>query len=211
MIDRINRDYPGLFLPVCVVSVPEEAKLFEDHGVETYVYPNNPVSNKHNFILSKLAGRVSHVLYLGSDDIIDNNYINEMLKHKSKDLVWGIGLYFYEARSARVRFWDMPYRRVAGPAKLMAAKLLDKCDWHIWNDGIDHGLDHSCYRIMEPHIETKHIFRIKDVNGLMVDIKSEMNINPFSNFVRSGIPASAEAIYKRLSEHEVEYLHKLRE
>jgi hypothetical protein len=72
MIARITKDYPGMFLPICAVSLPEEARTFEEHGIETYLYANNPVSNKHNYILGKLKDRVKHVLHMGSDDIINN-------------------------------------------------------------------------------------------------------------------------------------------
>ena len=209
MIDRIMKDYPGIFLPVSVVSIPEEAKLFQEHGIETYVYDNNPVSNKHNHILAKLRGRVTNILHLGSDDVIDNNYLDELLAHKDLDLVWGVGLYFLSSVKGIVRFWDMPFRNAAGPAKLMSAGLMDRCDWHIWEDGLNKGLDHSCYRVMEPHIQSKHIFRVQDVNGIMVDIKSDVNINPFERFAGVGKPISIGYLYNKLSLPEVEYLKSL--
>jgi len=211
MIARITKDYPGMFLPICAVSLPEEARTFEEHGIETYLYANNPVSNKHNYILGKLKDRVTHVLHIGSDDIINNNYLNELLKYKDNDLVWGVGLYFLSSSKGLVRFWDMPFRQAAGPAKLMSAELMDRCNWHIWEDGLDHALDHSCYRIMEPHIRTKHIFKAIDIDGIMVDIKSDVNINPFETFARIGKPVNIDYLYNRLSEPEVNYLKSLQQ
>jgi len=93
----------------------------------------------------------------------------------------------------------------------MSAELMDRCHWHIWEDGLDHALDHSCYRVMEPHIKTKYIFKAIDIDGIMIDIKSDFNINPFETFARIGKPVNVDYIYSKLSEPEVNYLKSLQQ
>lgn len=209
MTDRIMKDYPGVFLPVCVVSLAQEAELFREHGIETYVYKNDPVSDKHNYIFKKLRGRVSGVLYLGSDDIIDNRYIDELLSNRDKDIVWGVGIYFYQADTGIARFWDAPYRHAAGPAKLISERLLDKCDWTIWKDGLNNRLDHDSYQIMEPFIESRHVFKVRDTGAVMIDIKSDFNINSFKTFAQMGIQIDAEFLYNKIGSSEADYLKLL--
>ncbi|HLO59819.1 MAG TPA: hypothetical protein VK179_13810 [Bacteroidales bacterium] len=209
MVDRLMKDYPDIFLPVCAVSLQEDFDIFNSHGIETYIFPNDPVGAKHNFILGKLRDRVTHVLHLGSDDLINNNYVDELIKNAKNDLVWGVGLYFLSLRTGQARFWDMPYRNVAGPAKLISKRVLKAVDWKIWNDRLNKGLDHSCFSILEPHIKSRHIFQITDVNGLMVDIKGSYNINPFETFLRVGKEVDREHIYNKLPAAEVEYLKSI--
>ena len=209
MIDRLTRDYPNTFLPIATVSVEEEMETFKNHGIEVYQYKNNPVGEKHNFTINKFRDRVSHIIHLGSDDIIDNNYINEILKHQGVNIAWGIGVYFYDTQNKVARFWDAPYRQVAGPAKIISAELLDKCNWHIWDDTINSGLDHSCWKGMLPHIGSQATFRVKDINGLMVDLKSETNINLYRPFSTIGNQIEAEFIYNKISKPEADYLRSL--
>ncbi len=209
MFDRLQASYPGLFLCVIAVSIEEEMKVFTDHGIEAYLYKNNPVGEKHNYVLKMLEGRCSHVLHLGSDDIIDNNFMNALIKGAEKDIVWGQGLVFYSVQDKKARFWDQPFRNVAGPAKLMRSELLDRVNWHIWDDAINKGLDHSCFLTMEPLISSKLVFQSNKVGGLLLDIKSEVNINPYHKFAKIGREVGLEYIYKRLSTPEVEYLKSL--
>jgi hypothetical protein len=209
MVERLMRDYPGLFLPVAVVSEAEEMITFEDSGIETYQYKNNPVGEKHNFILNKLRGRVTHVLHLGSDNIIDNRFIDELLKGADCDIAWGRGIVFYSVRLKVARYWDSPYKVTAGPDKLISAELLDRVDWHIWDDTKDSSLDHSAFATLEPHIKTKYTFMARELGAMLVDIKSDVNINSFNQFCNCGTEIGVNYIYKKISTEESEYLKTL--
>jgi len=209
MVDRLMNDYPGLFLPVCVVSLEEDKAVFEEHGIETHLYKNNPVGEKHNYCLSLLKDKCSHVFHIGSDDLVDNNYMNELIKFADKDIVWGRGLVFYSVRRKMARFWEEPFKNFAGPNKLISARLLDKLDWHIWDDDIDKGLDHSSSLKLLSMAESKHIIMIRSIGGLFVDIKGETNINGFEKYINNGREIGIDHLRKRLPANEWEYLKSL--
>jgi len=209
MVDRLRNDYPDLFLPVCVVSLKEDKKVFEEHGIETHLYKNNPVGEKHNYGIKQLQGRCSHVLHLGSDNIINNAYVDQIIKYADNDYVWGMGMIFYAAYSMKARYWELSNTNIGGPGKLLSAELLDKVDWHIWDDNLDRNLDGSCYKILDPHIKSKRRFLNKAAGAIIVDIKSEVNIHPFQMFINNGTMLDPEYMYKRLSQVEVEYLQSL--
>jgi hypothetical protein len=209
MVERLMVSFPGLFIPVVVVSIEEEKKTFEEFGIETYLYKNNPVGEKHNFILEKLRGRCTHVMHIGSDDIIDNNYAAMMIANSENDIVWGRGISFYSVKKKCARYWDEPYRNVAGPGKLISAGLLDRVNWHIWDDNVDQGLDHTAFKTMEPFIESRFVFNVKNADGLYVDIKSEVNINSYDRFAGCGKELGVDYIFNRISKKESDYLKSL--
>jgi hypothetical protein len=107
------------------------------------------------------------------------------------------------------RYWEQPFKNMAGPGKLMSAALLDKVDWSPWGN-LDRGLERSCYQNLEPHIKTKSVFITMENKSLFMDIKSRVNINPFSSYINNGREMSLNYIYKRLSEEEVNYLKSLK-
>ena len=208
-VDRMRLCYPGYFGVIAVVSEEEDRKVFEDHNIEVHTTDNNPLGTKHNFLFAKARGRFTHLLYIGSDDIIDNNYLDELLRHTDKDIVWGQGLTFYEVTSHRARFWDAPYKRVAGPAKLINAKVLDAIDWVAYIPEVNNNMETKSYALMEPFIKSVHTFKVEEVGGLMMDIKGKTNINSFKEFANVGREMSLQYIYDRLSKEEVDYFKTL--
>jgi hypothetical protein len=48
-----------------------------------------------------------------------------------------------------------------------------------------------------------------EINGLLLDVKSEQNINTYHAFRNSGVELDPEYIYQRLPQNEVEYLKSL--
>ena len=209
MVDRLRNDYPDLFIPVAVVSLESDKLTFESHGIETHLYKNNPVGEKHNYCLSLLRDKCTHIFHVGSDDLVDNNYINEVIKYADRDIVWGRGLVFYSIKRKRARFWEEPFRNFAGPNKLVKAEILDQLDWHIWDDNIDRGLDHASSINLFTAVQTKHIIMIREIGGLFVDIKSEININSFDKYINNGREIGIDHLRKRLPANEWEYLQSL--
>jgi hypothetical protein len=209
MADRLRNDYPDLFTPVAVVSLPEDKKVFEEHSVETYLYENQPLGTKHNYLFSKAKGRFTHVLYAGSDDIVNKNYVDEVLKNEDKDIVWGVGIWFYSVSLKQARFWDAPYHHAAGPVKLISSKLLDQVNWVAYKREQFNNLDHKSWDIMNPFIKSQYSFNVKDIGGLQMDIKSEVNYNPYSRFINNGIGVDLNDIYNKLPEIESDYLKSI--
>jgi hypothetical protein len=209
MIDRLRNDYPDLFVPIAVVSLESDKIVFEEHGIETHLYKNNPVGEKHNYCLRLFRDKCSHIFHVGSDDLVDNNYMNEVIKYADRDIVWGRGLVFYSIKRKAARFWEEPFRNFAGPNKLVSASILDQLDWHIWDDNIDRGLDHASSINLFTVVKTKHIIMIRNIGGLFVDIKSETNINSYEKYMNNGREIGIGHLQKRLPANEWDYLQSL--
>jgi len=191
------------------VSLEEDKKVFEEHGIETYLYKNEPLGEKNNFAISKLRDRCTHVLHLGSDDVIDNTYVDQIIKYADNDYVWGQGLMFYSVKTKRIRFMEEANRSLGGPGKLIKAELLDKVNWHIWSDTLNAGLDKSCFEILTPYVKTVKRFSIANTKCMLLDIKSDVNINPFHLYMNCGKEIGFQYIVKRISKVESDYLQSL--
>jgi hypothetical protein len=209
MIQRLMSHYPSLFIPVSVVSIEEEKTVFEKYGIETYIFENSPLGAKHNHAIGKLKGKVTHVLHLGSDNVIDDNYMNELLSHLDVDIVWGKGLVYYSSSNHRARLWEECYKQSPGPGRLMRTEILDKVNWQPWTEGLENGMDGNCYENIKPFIQTIHTFLIKDFKSLLMDVKSEMNMHPYNLFENNGRELNTDYIYSKLSIQESKYLQTL--
>jgi hypothetical protein len=213
MIDRLLRDYPDLFLPVCIASLEEDRALFEKHHIETYIHQNRPLAGKWNLGLSKFRGRVSHVMVIDSDDIVNNNYINQLLANSDNDLVWCRGVYILCAEKngfkGSVRFWDAPYKTFGATAMLISGKLLDKTDWKIYKGTEDDMMGYSSHEFLLPHITTEYKFQLRETGSILLDIKSEESINSFKDFIGSGMEVDFNTMLSMVSEKEADYLKLL--
>jgi hypothetical protein len=213
MIDRLLRNYPGLFIPVSVVSLEEDRVLFEEHNIETYIHQNRPLAGKWNLGLSKLKGRVSHVLLIDSDDIINNNYMDQLLANSGNDLVWCRGVYILCAErngfKGRVRFWDAPYKDFGTTGVLINGKLLEKTDWKIYEGTEDTQMGYNSHEYLLPHITSEYKFQLRETKSILLDIKSEESINGFKDFINSGVEVDFDTMISMFAKPEVDYLKSL--
>jgi hypothetical protein len=210
MIDRLLEDYSGLFLPVCIASLQEDRILFEEHGIETYIHQNRPLADKWNLGLSKLKGRVTHVMVIDSDDIVNNNYMDQLMANSDNDLVWCRGVYILcaEKNSFRglVRFWDAPYKTFGATAMLINGKLLDKTDWKIYKGTEDDMMGYNSHNFLLPHINSEYKFQLRETGSILLDIKSEESINRFKDYAGNGTETSFNVIISMFSKPEATYL-----
>ena len=213
MIDRIMKDYPGKFLPMCIASLEEDRALFEAHNIETWIHENHPLAGKWNLGLSKLAGRVDHIIVIDSDDIINNNYIDQLLSNTGYDLVWCRGLYILCAEQngfrGKVRFWDAPYKTFGATGMFINGSLLDKTGWRLYHGNEDNMMGYSSHNFLLPHITSEFKFNLRETSSVLLDIKSEGGIHGFSGYAGNGIGVDFDALVSMFSEREANYLRDL--
>ena len=163
-------------------------KLVEDHGFTYIEIPNRPLAVKMNAPL-KIAKElgVDYVLCMGSDDILHPNVLVEYLKYMRSDIDY-IGVtdfYFYDTTTAKSAYWGgyrEPYRlgHTCGAGRVLSAKLLDQWDWTIWSSKQDDMLDSSMQIKLSSTVHTSIYFSLKSKGLYGLDIKSSVNMTPFT-------------------------------
>lgn len=178
-----------------LICVGSENNLSRDlalkNNFEYYEYPNNPVSHKHNKVFEVCKNKnVDGVVYVGSDDIIDEVFFLEYIKSLENgiDFLGFKDVYFLTKDN--LGFWGgyekttSRYGEPIGPGKLYSKKLLDKLNWRPWgNESKDRGLDSLCWKELSKINDVKKTIKsCKDINGHIIDIKTETNISNIFDF-----------------------------
>jgi len=209
-IERLRKTYGDLFLPIAVVSTPEDEALFQKHNVETHMYANSPLGAKFQYGLYQLRDRVDAVMLMGSDDLIDNTMIDKLLKEE-EELVWPIGLYITNTvgnKKGEVRLFDWFYKNYSSVGRLVKKSLLDRLDWRLWNGTELRAIDHSSHhRLLEGNPTLKMVNMMPE--SAILDIKSDVNINSYKRFSLGGKITNADYVFSKFSDLEKERLELL--
>jgi len=163
-------------------------KLVEDCGFTYIEIPNRPLAVKMNEPL-KIARelKVDYVLCMGSDDILHPNVLVEYLKYMRSEIDY-IGVtdfYFYDTTTSKSAYWGgyrEPYRsgHTCGAGRVLSAKLLDQWDWTVWSSKQDNMLDTSMQIKLSSTVHTSIYFSLKTKGLYGLDIKSSVNMTPFT-------------------------------
>jgi len=213
MIERLRQYKPGLFYPVCIYSIEGDQKIFESFGIDCHYYKNDPLAEKFNFGVQIFRGIVSHVLYIDSDDIIDNAYLDHLLEGSESDVSRCMGVYFLAVQGSqfkgKARFLDNTYRDYGSTGMLFNARLLDKSDWKLWEGWENDKMGYNSFNYLNNFITNQSIFRLDKTGSIMLDIKSGVNMNGFDQFFNTGVEADPELLLSKFSEKESSYLKTL--
>lgn len=204
-IKRIRESYGDLFHPVVVVSTKEDEALFNGYGIETHMYANSPLGAKFQHGLEQLRD-MDAVMLMGSDDLIDNTIIDKIIS-RSEEVVWPIGLYMANTKGGEIRLFDWFYKAYSSVGRLVRRSVLDRLDWKLWSGKELRAIDHSSHmRLLMGGPTMKMVPMLPD--GVVMDIKSDMNINGYTRFSKGGKVVSDE-IMQGFSVDEREYFRKL--
>ena len=142
---------------------------------------NFPVSNKHNSLLVKAKQlNVDGVVLLGSDDMVSDSYI-EFIYKQSKDEFNIIGLrdiFFYETRGKKSGHW-LGYgssNQSVGAGRFFSKRILEACNWTLWSEGLNSGLDNDCAKRLSSKGIEDISFYMDKINAYCVDIKYTQSI-----------------------------------
>jgi hypothetical protein len=163
-------------------------KLVEKYGFEYIEIENSPLSTKMNapVKVAKSLG-VDYVLCMGSDDILHPDVLIEYLKYMRAgiDYIGVTDFYFYDTDSRHSAYWGgyrEAYRlnHTCGAGRTLSANLLDKWGWEIWQPYKDTLLDTSMQQKLEVTEHTSVYFSLKAKGLYGLDIKSTINMTPFT-------------------------------
>lgn len=157
-------------------------KMVESHGFEYIEVANSPLSNKMN--AASLAAKGSdYVICMGSDDVIQPILMQQYLLWMGQgyDFIGSTDYYFYDLKTKKAAYWGGYINRgrrgeTVGAGRIFSKKLMNRCDWKLWSDGVDKGLDSTSKLNIKGRIKK---FRLKQLGMYAIDIKSDENITKF--------------------------------
>lgn len=214
MVKRLTEKFPGLFYPVAILSDTNDAKAFWNCEMTYYFKRNYPLAEKMNFGFRQMRNKVSHVLYIDSDDLIDDSYLDELLKGENEDISRCRGVYFLCLESGspfygKARFVNNTYKDYGGTGVLYNARLLNKTGWTIYEGSENDKMAYNSFLYLGSRIENQNIFSLEETGSVLLDIKTIWNINRFSQFRNLGIDIEPETIINKFGLEERRYLNQL--
>lgn len=143
-------------------------------------FTNKPISNKWNHALAQLKGLdFDYAVIMGSDDTMCEKVFYKLDSlMDSKEWAGVLDIYFQEHGDDELHYWyGYTNHRIGEPVgtgRAITKSLIEKFNYKLWDDGLNKGLDLSMYKKIG---RISHAtFRCKDIDGILLDIKSENNI-----------------------------------
>ena len=142
---------------------------------------NNPVSNKHNAMLTKAKQlNVDGVVLVGSDCLLSDGFWKHIYKQnpRSENIVGLKDAYFYSTRTEELGYWKgyAGGSQSVGGGRFFSRFVLDKCGWKLWDNDLNKGLDTNCSRKLKSLKIGDKAHRMEDVNAYIVDVKHSYSI-----------------------------------
>ena len=197
-----------MFIPAVVVSGEEDKAICNEYKIWHVTQQNRPVTEKFNrsYAYMKSQG-LDYVVLSGSDDIMSTQLVRNLMveMEKGTDLIGVTSIYFYAGDGLmRGKLVRLDHRNILAPAKTVSAKVLDGCDWRPWNIEKNWGMDAIFAKSIAPHVKTK-----KAVGGMVVDVKTRVNLNSFNIWGRRLPVVDPQELYGWLSNEELTILNSL--
>lgn len=178
-------------LPVVAGSEGEKSwAVAEKNGFGYIEVENQPLGAKWNAALSLLRNQdVDGVVILGSDDLLNEQFFHVLKRILDEGcLLAGLDTFFVlEGRSGRLMEWlgYLPPREgeSIGAGRFLHRELLERLNWHLWEDGLSAGLDASMWRLLRADAARRgSSFSSRTIDCraervVLVDVKSSIQIN----------------------------------
>jgi hypothetical protein len=170
---------------ICVGSEGKQSKKLAKgwHYIE---YPNNPVSDKHNKALIKAKElNVDGVILIGSDDLMSKELFDfyQTLTPNETFVHGFVDGHIYDTTTNKIHYLERHLdAQTVGTGRFFSKLILDSCDWKLWSDGLNKGLDTNCTNNLKKLCIFEKKYRLSGINGFFVDIKHTENITPMEIF-----------------------------
>ena len=175
------REELEIYIPAVVVSGEEDKAICDHYQVVHIAQENKPVTAKFNraFKFMQRLG-MDYVTIVGSDDIMSTDFVRNTMALMEKDIdligVWSF--YFYSGhgrdRGKLVKLERVNSTTFLGIGRTVSRKVLDKCDWTLWDVEKSWGMDAIASKNLAKYSETR-----EKVEGMIVDVKTDQNLNSF--------------------------------
>lgn len=206
-LDRLKRHDSFNISVFAVISEKEMIPLCDKYGVKWIMHDNQPLGKKKNYGLRQLKNiDFDYMMEIGSDDLITNELLDQYLDYFGKYECFGI------SDAAYINSETLECRRLTsqktnyGAGRCISKKVLEECNWVLWNDGLGRGLDNNSILKIETLGYKYQKVEPKDVPGV-IDIKSNENLWKFNYFL--GEEYDVNLVLQKLSENEISKLNSL--
>lgn len=147
---------------------------------------NYPLGMKANKRLKFVKGLTpDYVLFLGSDDFIDEDYLSYLvdMAEDGFNVIEPLDIYYYDT-GVKIASYSPGYvnhRKGEGLAvgRMIKASILDQLDWTLWNDTRMRGIDADARDSLAMIITKKHVFSVKEQGLMLCDVKGPVNLSPY--------------------------------
>jgi len=190
-IKLLQKEFPLVEIQ-CFVAGSEGAKsekLAQKYKFNYVEVQNEPLGIKFNAAaLLARKWQPDHCMMLGSDDLISPDLFSLYLINCNKriDYSYITDCYFYHIVSKKANYWGgytKPFNKghAAGIGRMLSARLMDAMNWQPWlPDKLHNLLDTSMDVRLKRINHTRAEIRVQQNNAMALDIKSDVNMTPFT-------------------------------
>ena len=185
----INYDIK-LDLLACGSNGEISKNMTDKYGFKYVETPNQPLALKHNK-LSETSKKYDNDGYIiiGSDDILSKELFLDYKESLDNGIEFRGFSDIYFLTKNNVNYWGgyvgERFGEPVGCGKMYSKSLMEKIDWCIWcgtNINQPSGFDSFANKRLKKINYTSKISKVKDIDGFMVDVKTNTNITNVNLF-----------------------------
>lgn len=164
----------------------EHHRLCLQHAGVWVNCPNKAVGQKYNeAVQAACHDGADYVLILGSDDFMSGGLIERYIDAIASEVTYigAIGAYYYEPSTNRCAYFPgyprnhRAHGQSMGAGRLLHRSLMEQRNYRPWPDQQRRGCDAKMHRIL--HLPKHYLLPI-DPDGVLVDVKTDVNIWAFN-------------------------------
>lgn len=183
-----------------VCSCQKHFKMIYQSGAIPIFHENRPLGKKWNYGLSQ-AKKLDwdYLQIMGSDDLMS---IGAFKHYKDVDLNGFLDFYVFDSKTKLGAYWKgydfLRKNETIGAGRLISREIVEACNWKLWNDDLNKGLDRSFSRTIFKSVTSINAMRLKDINECLIDIKSSENLGGFhkyNNHIKKDIKETIKKFY----------------
>lgn len=181
---------------LCIISEDDYIPICESLGFDWLMYKNNPLGEKINAGIKKsLDYKWDYLMTMNSDSVIREelfDFYEEYFKRDEK--YFGVDtVYFLDSKSGECRKYLYNFT-ILGVAKCIRRDVVESMKGNLYRNDLNSCLDNT---MMDNMIKAGAYPKIVKYKGQLVfDVKSEVNIWPFSHFEKKGEKVESELCYR---------------
>lgn len=126
----------------------QSKQLAHKYGFNYLEHENRPLGAKLNALIKTLKEvEFDYICLLGSDNFISDNFttlMTEYLTQSKEDFTTFNSLYFYNQNTRVLTF----YKGVTGVGRMFSRKLVESCNFSLWEGYKNAALDTSCEKVL---------------------------------------------------------------
>jgi hypothetical protein len=189
LFTKFVKHYHNLGLDVLAIGSEgeESKKLCDQLGCAYIEHPNQPLGSKLNRRIDYFLDHeeYSHILFLGSDNFIDQKILDTILKNiKKYDMISWSDLYFVDDESGKI-YYTEGYKNdqsrkgePVAPGRCISKKVIRQLRGQVWDQYIQRSPDFHAWLKLKK-IQKQIILSCKEVGGVIMDVKTKQNVNSF--------------------------------